>query len=50
MDANLKLRNMAALIYGKPTSPSSTKLYKDLERAEKLADRDYRYLLRLKPL
>lgn len=49
-DADLTLRGMAALIYGKPTSPSSTKLYKDLERAEELADRDYRHLLRLKPL
>ena len=44
------MREIAALIYGKPTTPSATKLSKDMERAEELADRDYRHLLRLKPL
>lgn len=46
----MPMREIAALIYGKPTTPSATKLSKDMERAEELADRDYRHPLRLKPL
>lgn len=49
-EAGLSPRDIAALIYGKPTTPSATKLSKDMERAEELADSDYRHLLRLKPL